>query len=99
MDEILVVLRALGDAAGWVVAVIVLGLVGYGFAKGVLVPGYVYKREVTRGDRAEDAVEAAAESTKQAAIATKAATDTALAVSSQLASFSLGVREARDEPR
>jgi hypothetical protein len=74
------VLEGLGNASGWVVALVVLGLVAYGFWKGYIVPGYVYERERARGDRAEDAVDASNRTVDSAAAATKAATEAAVTV-------------------
>jgi hypothetical protein len=99
VDEFLSVLRGLGDASGWVVAVTVLLTGIYAIATGKLVPGYVYQREVARGDRAEDAVEAAQKSTEQAAAATKAATDASISVANQLLQLQDAVARSRESSR
>jgi len=93
--DIPALLKALGDASGWVVAVAMLitGIVA--IARGDLVPGYIYRREVDRGERAEDAIERAEKTTEQAAVATKAATDTALTVAARLADLQSAVTELR----
>ena len=93
------VLQALGDASGWAVAVATLLIVLTGLWRGWVVPGYVYQREVERGDRAEGAVESATKTTEQAAAATKAATDTALTVATQLGRIERAVSRLEDEPR
>lgn len=94
--DLVAILRALGDASGWVVAVVVLGAVAYGFAKGYVVPGYVYRREIERGDRAEDAVEKSTAVVDQAAAATTAATSAAVTVAEQLSKLQRAVDRARD---
>jgi hypothetical protein len=99
VQEILDVLGALGNAAGWTVAVVVLGLGVYGLWQGWVVPGYVYRREVARGDAAESSVEAAQKATEQAATATKAATDAALSVASQLATLQSAINRGNRESR
>lgn len=101
MPPILDLLRALGDASGWVVAVTVLALGVGALARGHLVPGYVYRREVARGDRAEDAVEASTRTVQQAAAATESATSTALAVADRLPRIEreLAALRADDESR
>lgn len=97
MDEFLGLLRALGDASGWVVALAIAIIGIYAIATGKLVPGYIYRREVARGDRAEDAVDAANKTTEQAAKAVSAATDAALSVASQLANLQSAVERKRRE--
>ena len=87
MDDLLNLLGALGDAAGWAVAVVVLAVNLYAIAKGWLVPGFVYHREVVRGDRAEDAIDASTRTTDAAALAAKSATEAAQLAVSQLSSL------------
>ncbi len=91
--DILGLLRALGDAAGWTVAVVILVFGVVAFYRGWVVPGYIYNREVARGERAEDAVDASNKTTEQAAAATRAATDAALAVANQLVQLQDVVRD------
>ena len=88
MTELLGLLRALGDAAGWTVAVVILVVIAYGLVKGHLVPGYIYRREVERGDRAEDAIDRTDRIAEGATTAAKAATDAATLALDRLARFS-----------
>lgn len=44
---------ALADAGGWAVVVAMITGLGIGFVRGWLVPGFVYRREVERGDKAD----------------------------------------------
>lgn len=44
---------ALAEAGGWAVVVMMIVALGVGFGRGLLVPGFVYRREVERGDRAD----------------------------------------------
>lgn len=97
MPDLSTLLTALGDASGWVVAMALAILGLYALATGLIVPGYVYRREVARGDRAEDAIEASTRTTEQAATATKSATDTALVVASQLSQLQAAIRDTRRE--
>jgi hypothetical protein len=47
---------ALAESGGWAVVVaIILGL-GVGFVRGWLVPGFVYRREADRADKADAAL-------------------------------------------
>lgn len=46
---------ALADLGGWATAVAVSLIVLEGFRRGWVVPGHVYRREVKRGDRLEQA--------------------------------------------
>jgi len=71
-------LNALAEASPTVIAIVEALVFGYGFYKGWWVPGWVHQREVQRGDEAVDAVEESTKTTKQAADATKTATDAAL---------------------
>ncbi len=87
MPDVAGLFSLLANAAGWVVGFIVLVLVCWALVKGWLVPRPFYDREVRRGDRAEDAVEASTRSTDQAAAATRSATETALSVAGRLASI------------
>lgn len=96
-DWFVPLLNALGNVSGWALAVAVLLFFVVALYKGWIVPGYIYQREVTRGDRAEDAVTSATNSTKQASDATKAATETALAVAQQLARLERAVARLQDE--
>lgn len=77
-------LSALGNATGWTVAVALLIFMVVGLVRGWVVPGYLYRREVARGDSLEDAANQSARTVERAADATEAATRTALSVSAQL---------------
>lgn len=46
--------RLLADAGGWTVVIVMMSFLGTGFVKGWIVPGFVYRREVARGDKADD---------------------------------------------
>jgi hypothetical protein len=83
LDTFTALTNALRDAGGWVAFGALALLISFALIRGWLVPGYVYEREVKRGDRAEDAVDASTKTTEQAALATKLATETALSVASQ----------------
>jgi len=48
---------ALSESGGWAVAVAMGISLGVGFVRGWLVPGFVYRREVERGDKADTAAE------------------------------------------
>ena len=50
----------LANAGGWTVVVAMIGLIGIGVVKRWWVPGFVYQREVERGDRATTTLEAIA---------------------------------------
>ena len=47
-------LQALGNAGGWVVAVVFMGLGVAAFVRGDVVPGWIHKREIARADKATD---------------------------------------------
>lgn len=93
-------LTILGNAAGWTVAVAVLLVGGWGFHKGWWVPGFIYDREVKRGDRAEDAVDASTKTSQTAAAATETAAHAALSVARQLSHLQRSVDDLHhpDEP-
>jgi hypothetical protein len=42
----------LADAGGWAVVIAMIGMIGLGAIKGWWVPGFVWRREVERGDKA-----------------------------------------------
>lgn len=93
-------LDALGNASGWAIAtaLLIFGIVG--LIRGWVVPGYLYEREVARGDGLEAAADQSARTVERAAAATEAATNTALSVSNQLTRIATAVArlEHRDEP-
>lgn len=47
-------LKPLLDAGGWTFAAIILSLVLLGFAHGDIVPGWIHRREIDRGDKATE---------------------------------------------
>ncbi len=51
------IVKAMLDAGGWLSCAIVLGLVLLAVIRGLLVPGSVYRREVTRADTATNQLE------------------------------------------
>lgn len=87
-------IEILGSAGPHIITISVLLIFGYGFFTGWWVPGYIYKREIDRGDRAEDAVDASTRTTELATNATKAATDTALSVAKELLAIQNAINRA-----
>lgn len=89
MDEVTKLVALLADASGWILFAALLVILVYALVKPTpwLVPGWAFRREVARGDRAEDAVAGAQQTTHEAAAATKAATDTADAIARELAAW------------
>lgn len=92
----------LAEASGWVLfaTVLVLGIYGLVKPNPWLVPGWAFRQQVERADRAEDAVEGAQRTTEAAAAATAASTDTANAIARELAAWRRALeldRDARDE--
>lgn len=79
-DWFLPLLSGLGNASGWVVLVAVLLLIGFGFLRGDLVPGWVHKAEVKRGDQLEERLNAKSAKDEAAAAAASIAEQAALKV-------------------
>lgn len=49
--------QILADAGGWAAFVALVGVIGLGVIKGWWVPGFVYRRETGRADKATDLLE------------------------------------------
>ena len=60
-------LKVLGDASGWVVAVFILMVFGWGFHKEWWVPGRVHQREIERGNASDEALKASTAANEKAA--------------------------------
>jgi len=97
-DWFLQLLEGLGSAAGWTVAVALLLLVLAALVHGDLVPGWIHKREIARGDKLETRLDADTAKTEAAAAATGIARDAALAVVTEVRRIQLAARRGDGGP-
>lgn len=77
-------LTALGDLAGAAIAVAVLLVVTIALIRGDLVPGYIYRAEIKRGDDFEARIDASKARDEAAAASAHIAQQAALAVVDQV---------------